>query len=160
MAPVTRDYLDSNISTYLFEGNDRRAAELRSMLPMEQRTDRQLFTTSELNLAETPVGAYRKSDEQLIVLDDNRAISNHDIEVCPVDGSILWRSAILRFNYRTLKLPGAIHRATAFASNCSHFPSGDDRHFLDHGPGRGNNAKTIQIVRPEQSVLEEIRAST
>lgn len=132
MAPIARVYLDANIFIYLFEGNDDRAGELRSLLLGSQSSELQFFTTSELTLAETLVGGYRRADENLISLYDNWTISNSTVEVGPVDRSILWRSAILRSRYPSLKLPDAIHLATAFAA---------------------------EIIRPDQPSLDRIRAA-
>lgn len=164
MNPFVRVYVDSNVLIYLFEGNDELAADLRSMLLADQKSEPQFFATSELTLAETLVGAYRKKDENLISLYDSWTISNREIEVGPVDRTILWRSAILRERYNALKLPDAIHLATAFAFGCSHFLSGDRRlgtrkDFVDPRSLLGNSAASIQIIVPERSVLELIRAS-
>lgn len=164
MAPITRVYLDSNIFIYMFEANDDRAAALRAILLSEQKSDRPFFATSELTLAETLVGAYKKADENLISLYDNSTLSNLALEVGPIDRTVLWRAAILRADRSSLKLPDAIHLATAFSFNCSHFLTGDrrlgmSREFVDPRSWMGSRSKTIQIVTPEQSVLEEIRVS-
>lgn len=164
MDPFVRVYVDSNIFIYLFEGNDERAKDLRSTFLAYRKSERRFFATSELTLAETLVGAYRKKDEDLVNPYDSWTISNREIEVGPVDRTILWRSAILRERYQPLKLPDAIHLATASAFGCSHFLSGDRRlgtrkDFVDPRSWLGNGAASIQIIEPERSVLELIRAS-
>lgn len=164
MTPIVRVYLDANIFIYLFEGNDDRAGRLRSLLLGSQSAERQFFATSELTLAETLVGGYRRADENLISLYDNWTISNSTVEVGPVDRNVLWRSAILRSRYPSLKLPDAIHLATAFAFECSHFLTGDSRlgdskDFVDTRFWLGNKTATIEIMRPDQPSLDRIRAA-
>ncbi len=104
----------------MFESEDARAEKLRELFLIERKGERPFLTTSELTLAETLVGANRNADENLIEIYSNWTISNAYLEVGPIHRDILGAASILRALYDTLKLPDAIHLATAFAFDGSH----------------------------------------
>jgi predicted nucleic acid-binding protein len=161
MDSIHRLYVDSNIFIYMFESEDRRAEQLRELFSAEPKGDTRFLTTSELTLAETLTGAYRKADESLIEIYRNWTISNPYLEVGPIQREILWSAAILRSRHNTLKLPDAIHLATAFEFNCSHFLTGDKRlrssyQFTDQSFQIGNKSKELRVLNPEPDVLEHL----
>ena len=158
---VQRLYVDANIFIYMFESEDDRAEKLRELFLVEHPGEKPFLTTSELTLSETLVGAYRKTDENLIEIYSNWTTSNAYLEVGPIQRDILWSASILRAMYDTLKLPDAIHLATAFAFDCSHFLSGDKRlrgeyAFVDTRFQVGNRSKRLTVLRPEVSALERL----
>ena len=161
MGLVTRLYVDSNIFIYMFESVDDRAEKLRKLFLAERHGEKQFLTTSELTLSETLVGAYRRNDETLVEIYSSWTVSNAYLEVGPVQREILLCASILRATYDALKLPDAIHLATAFAFDCSHFLSGDQRlrdeyTFIDTRFQRGNKSKRLTILRPEIAALERL----
>lgn len=161
MDSIRRLYVDSNIFIYMFESENQRAEKLREIFSAEPKAGVRFFATSELTLAETLTGAYRKADESLIEIYRNWTISNAYLEVGPIQREILWSAAILRSKYDALKLPDAIHLATAFAFNCSHFLTGDKRlrngyEFTDQHVQTRNKSKEIRVLRPEPDVLEHL----
>lgn len=159
MDSIRRLYVDSNIFIYVFESEDQRAEQLREIFSIEPKGDTRFLATSELTLAEAVTGAYPKSDESLIEIYGNWTVSNTYLEVGPIQRDILWGAAILRSNHDALKLPDAIHLATAFAFNCSHFLTGDKRlrdryEFTDRRFQMKNKSKELSVLRPEPDVLE------
>lgn len=79
--------------------------------------------TSELTLLETLVAPYRENNQNLIAAYET-LLTSTDIDLCPVSLDILRRSAKLRAGQK-LKTPDAIHAATAFSANCTHFVTND-----------------------------------
>jgi predicted nucleic acid-binding protein len=161
MEPVRRLYIDSNIFIYMFESEDARSEKLRELFLTERTGERPFLVTSELTLSETLVGAYRKGDESLIEIYSNWTTSNSHLEVGPLHRDILWGASILRAEYDTLKLPDALHLATAFAFDCTHFLSGDKRlrdgyAFAGTRFHMGNKSKQLTVLRPEIAALERL----
>jgi len=158
---VNRLYVDTNVFIYTFESEDARAERLRILLSTLR--PQPFLATSELTLSETLAGAYRKSDDSLIEIYSHWTTTNSYIEVSPVTRDVLWAAAILRSQVAALKLPDAIHLATAFALGCSHFLTGDsglkgEYAFVDNRFGSGNESKRLRILRPEPAVLEDVIA--
>jgi predicted nucleic acid-binding protein len=157
-----RVYLDSNVFIRLFEGNDELAAGLARLFTIELRSDvAPPLATSELTLAELLVIPYRESNERLIEIYDRWTISNSYLEVGPIDRGVLWYAAVLRSQYRALKLPDAIHLSSAIGMKCSHFLTADagfaQQYHLTHRRfGMTRGPVSIQIVRPEIASVEQL----
>jgi len=163
MESVERLYVDSNILIYLFESQDSRAEKLRQLFLIERSAPSPFLATSELTLSEVLVQPYRTADERLIQIYSNWTITNSYLEVGPIRREILWRAAILRSYYEALRLPDAIHLATAFAFRCSHFLTGDLRmkehyEFVDTRSHLADPSRTMVVLRPEIEVLEHLVA--
>lgn len=113
-----RQYLDlrfGKVSEYDQQLADlSKASDLRSLM----------LVTSELSLAEIMIKPIKMADvfEQETY---KRAITSTDnLTVVPVNSSILIQAAETRANTK-LKLPDAIHAATAIATNCTTFLTND-----------------------------------
>lgn len=116
-------YLDSNIWIYALEPISEYSQPLTALF---EATDAGSLTlvTSELSLAEILVRPIQKANvlEQEAYIE---AITSTDsLIVMPVDRSILIGAAEIRANTK-LKLPDAIHAATAMASSCTTFLTND-----------------------------------
>jgi predicted nucleic acid-binding protein len=158
---VTRLYLDANILILLGEGRDERAALLTELAVAQREGETPFLCTSELTLAEVLVKPYRDGDDRLITQYENWMVPGGFIEIGPVHGSALRYAAVLRSQYKAIKLPDAIHISTAIGFGCSQLLSGDrrlhDRIELFHtrwgvikGPG------VVNVIRPDVSVLRGI----
>jgi predicted nucleic acid-binding protein len=119
-------YFDSNTLIYAVEDLGRLGDAMRQAF---ERVDRGelLGVTSELSLAEVLVGPIRNSEvsirreyEQLLNLSSG-------LLVLPISRSILVNAAELRAVNPPLKLPDAIHAATALQHGCTTFLTNDSR---------------------------------
>jgi predicted nucleic acid-binding protein len=136
---VRRIYFDTNAYIFLVE---RPSAEARLIFRLfgwrEARTH--VIVTSELTLAEALVhpieialdtGDYRKRDHYLWLIDDEPGVR----EVVRLERQVLQRAALVRAQCRRLanrkvKLPDAVHLASAMEADCDTFVTGD-RGLLD-----------------------------
>jgi predicted nucleic acid-binding protein len=122
-------YCDTNVFIHLTESEEdsplRRA--IASLFAAEHDNERPLLKTSLLTISELMVLPYRRKDAQLEAHYRVFSTTTKVLEVGPVDLDVLLNAAELRANYSGLKLPDAIHMATAFAFGCTVFLSADER---------------------------------
>jgi predicted nucleic acid-binding protein len=163
MKEFSRLYLDANIFIAIFEKQDEISIRLRSMLRQTQPVMPTSLVTSGLTLAETLVEPYRKRNYTLIRSYENWSVTNNILEVGPVDSDVLHVAAVLRAeNSGGLKLPDAIHLATAFLFGCSHFLTGDmrlrERYTYTHERyGRQlRSPREIHCVRPDLETIDAL----
>lgn len=121
-----RLYLDANVFIGAFEG----AESIRQLFRGLLRTglDRPgLLVTSELTLAEVLVGPLRAGETEARLAAEYAAIvaDAPGLAVAPVDRETLTAAARVRADWRSGKLPDAIHLATAAVRECTHILSGD-----------------------------------
>lgn len=118
-------YLDANFFIYALEATEpwvKQAREILTALDHGELT----AVTSELSLAECLVKPLELkqtdiAEAYLTLLKDRRSLA-----VPPVTREILVEAARLRARSR-IKLPDAIHAATALQKGCSSFLTNDDR---------------------------------
>ncbi len=112
-----RVYLDANIFIYALEDFSPVGAKLRSLFARFDRGELQAVT-SELTLAEVLVKPLR--DGNTTASESYRRIlqTSAALEVVPVGRDILLAAAALRAA-STMKLPDAIHAATATSARCT-----------------------------------------
>lgn len=118
-------YLDANFFIYALEAVEPWAKVAREILAALDHGEL-TAVTSELSLAECLVkplelGQTDNVEAYLALLKDRRSLS-----VPPVHREILVEAARLRARSR-IKLPDAIHAATALRKGCSSFLTNDDR---------------------------------
>ena len=157
---VSRLYVDANVYIRLFEGTDELSRVLSELFSIDRNSEPYL-ATSELTLAEVLVLPTRRKDVQLISVYDNWTISNSYIEVGPIVRDVLRCAAILRASYLSLKLPDAIHLATALLRLCSHFLTADERLGGEYEMLVGRNEfnrvhHSVEVLRPEVSVVNRL----
>ena len=118
-----RIYIDTNIVIYAIEGLANYAAQVQPLLDAMDAAE--IFVvTSELTLAETLVGPI-KAQNLIIQQTYHSFLTTTDIlEVVPVSRRILGEAARLRATSK-LKLPDAIHLATALQYQCDSFLTND-----------------------------------
>ncbi|SMD10095.1 PIN domain-containing protein [Rhizobium sp. RU36D] len=142
-----RIYLDTNIFIAAFERKDELSDRLGSMLAS---TTVASFVSSELTLSELLVLPLRQ-DNQHLVSAYNAVFNpgNKWLEIAPVDRRTLTEAAQLRSSRQGLKLPDAIHLATASERNCTDFLT-EDSDLL----AAGKSAYVrLQFLRPDESTL-------
>jgi len=104
--------------------------------------------TSELTLAEILVKPLEDNDYDLVQYYQEIISPGADFHVRSVDRSILIEAAALRSIRKSLRLPDAIHVATARINECAHIVSDDRR--LRSAPG-------LEIIRLGPGTLETLR---
>lgn len=126
MKSVPRVYLDANVFIAAFENPGAYSDHAWWIMHAVERGEI-TAATSEITLAEVlvkplQVGAADLADgyQQIIV-------NAPGFDVCPVARDVLVSAAELRAKRNFIRLPDAIHLATAMNMACSHIVSGDRR---------------------------------
>ena len=104
--------------------------------------------TSEITLAELLVLPLRQKDERLTSVYQRWVKSDSLVVSKAVDRDIPVAAAGLRADDGSLRLPDAIHLATAMRFGCRRFLTFDAR--LDRSP------ISVNIVKPEAEMLEQL----
>jgi predicted nucleic acid-binding protein len=122
----SRVYLDTNIWIYALEGF---APFVHPLTALFERVDAGELTsvTSELTLAEVLVKPFqaKQPDLQQIYMDTLQ--SGDSLTIVPLLRATLIEAARLRAQYPALKLPDAVHAATALTSGAHLFVTNDAR---------------------------------
>jgi predicted nucleic acid-binding protein len=121
-------YLDSNVFIYAFEGEDGRVRKTAGQLLQYIQARHAAAATSLLTRAEVLVRPLRL--KQIELADRYRALLSgaSGVGLYGVDENVVDRAAELRADYPVLKLPDALHIATALHIGCDFFVTGD-RHL-------------------------------
>lgn len=147
-------YVDTNIFIRAFEGapDDKITQDLVAMFGSVQNSNQAPFVTSQISLAETLIHPIRHNDPQTqlrykILL----SRSSNWLQVRQISLPVLLRAANLRATIN-MKLPDAIHAATAILSDCSHILTADADFKLadDKAPGLPS------ILKPDAETLAAI----
>ncbi|MGG6269325.1 type II toxin-antitoxin system VapC family toxin [Leptolyngbya sp. AN03gr2] len=120
-----RIYLDTNVWIYAVESYPSFIQDLTALL---QSIDQghQVAITSELSLAEVLVKPLREKDQARQDAYKRAIVNRNNVFVVPVLRELLIDAAQVRADIG-LKLPDAIHVATAMRSQCTTFLTNDDR---------------------------------
>ena len=124
-------YTDANIFIYAFEGVPAVAAELQIFFEA-LAVGKIKAVTSELSLAEVLVKPIADGRHDIRVLYERAVRDSAGLAVVPITRKILVRAAEVRAQLK-LRLPDAIHVATAEIHNCGTFLTND--HELQKLPG-------------------------
>jgi predicted nucleic acid-binding protein len=118
-------YLDANLFIYAIEGLPPFAAKLVSLF---QRFDRGELhaVTSELTLAEVLVKPRRDQNNALCDQYERMLRPSKSLTIAPVTRAVLIAAAAIRAN-SSLKLPDAIHAATALTQSCTTYLTNDQQ---------------------------------
>lgn len=144
-----RIYLDANVFIAAYESRGARSDHAWWILDAVE-TNEFLSVTSELTLAEILVRPLQDGDKELAGLYRDILSSDDGLEVPVVDRNVLIEAAMLRSFSRSLKLPDAIHVATARQRDCRFIVSDDRR--LPVAPG-------LTVVQLGPHALDVMRAS-
>jgi predicted nucleic acid-binding protein len=118
-------YIDTNIFIYAFEGFPEYADKLRELFEAIDSGDVKAVT-SELTLAELLVKPFMDANTQRQSFYRDTIQNSDLLSVCPVSRDILIDAARLR-SLSSLRLPDAIHVATASFAGCTFFLTNDRR---------------------------------
>jgi predicted nucleic acid-binding protein len=130
---VLRVYLDANLFILAYEGDGAIADHARWVLAALERNERLRAVTSEITLAEVLPKPFGRGDRALTLLFQDVVRDGSGIAVPAVNRAILVASARLRATRLGLKLPDAIHCATALATGCAAMVTADKRMPADLG---------------------------
>ncbi|WP_127088750.1 type II toxin-antitoxin system VapC family toxin [Aquabacter cavernae] len=122
-------YFDANALIQAVEKSDREAHAFADIIQGASRQGLKCVS-SELSLAELLVVPLRNADLPLIAAFSNLLSGTGDAQffTVPVSRDVLLQAARIRAEGgQGLKLPDAIHLATAELSGCTHIISGDKR---------------------------------
>lgn len=124
-------YLDANIFIYAVEGYAPEEAFLRELFAALE-DGRFTAVTSELSLAEVLVKPFELGREDVAAAYTELLTPSERLAVLPVDRAILSEAARQRATLG-MRLPDAIHVATALAAGCELFLTNDRRLKLPPG---------------------------
>lgn len=153
----SRIYLDSNIviSAFGADANYEVTERIATIIEAASGTASPPFAVSELALAEVLVRPLRAQASDDILRMQGILSPSQWLAVVPVDRNILWSAAQLRAHYPHLRLPDAIHVATAITSRCSHLLTADKGLRAEYELAKGELWRT-SVIRPEPETLAEI----
>jgi len=151
--PFGKIYLDSNIFISAHSEGGDVAHLLLKMLETAPMRGGAAFATSELTLAEVLVRPMRGNDEVSARELGMMLLPSGWLDVQSVSRSVLVSSARLRGQHRALKLPDAIHVASAFAGGCTHFLSADLRLRNHYGV---DPSTRMEVLVPTVETLTDI----
>ena len=115
-------YLDVNVLIAIVEGRPLTSAQsdfLKGLVDGPTRA-----ATSELSVAECLVKPYREQNAPAVAAYLEFLSGRPEVDVLPISRTILMRAARVRADSR-LKLPDAIHLATAIEAGCAAFITND-----------------------------------
>lgn len=166
MVSVGRLYLDTNIFIVMVESAQEIARLLYELVSLQVPEEQLFLCTSELTLAELIVRPYRERDDELLQTYDNMLSPGGAFHVLPIDKRVLWGAAVARSQYSSLKLPDAIHVATAVVSGCTHVLTSDkgipdSLSIYSRQSGRDIGPYTLNRIfldpnQPDPAILEAI----
>ena len=115
-------YLDTNPLIYLTEGNPAFKSSIERLFAQFENAQAQ-FVTSELALTEVLVRPLRRHDTALVAIYER--LFDTLVQPLPVSREVLIYAAQLRADTPSLRMPDAIHLATATLAKADAFVSGD-----------------------------------
>jgi predicted nucleic acid-binding protein len=158
MPAAQRIYLDTNIFIIALEGKDTEQRNLLAELfALAYSAGERRFFTSQITISEVLVSPYRHGQEDLADYYKRLLFDSPWLSAVPITTDILQRAAILRAGHKSVKLPDAIHLATALEYKCSDFVSADTgiRDIQFTIPGQ-NMQSSLAVRRLDAASLESL----
>ncbi len=143
-----RIYLDANVFIDAFENDDVPVTRGRTVLD-HLRGGEAVGVISELVVAELLTKPLETGDKELCDAYEALFESSSTIETFPIDRHVLVQAARLRATVKSMRMPDAIHVATAKLHNCAAFVTADRRLFVPEG---------IRAINLDASAIDELRA--
>lgn len=152
-------YLDTNVLISLYEGEGETHDALWQLVNASAGRDDISFHTSSLSFSELLAKPYRERNHQLARQYLTLAKSEGWLTVHGVEARAIELAAVIRAALR-MKLPDAIHFASAVIGDCSHVLT-SDAEFVGHGdlvhPISGRSiAVSVVAVRPDAASIAEL----
>lgn len=120
-------YFDTNIFIYAFEGYPKYSQLIQTLFAANDQ-ERYTTFTSELTLAELLVKPLADNNKLLVDTYLNTLPSTQGLNLLPISRAVLIAAAKLRATIGSqVKLPDAIHLASALEQGCSTFVTNDKR---------------------------------
>jgi predicted nucleic acid-binding protein len=152
-------YLDTNVLIALFEGTGASHDSLWKLVSRAVGDTPALFHTSALSFTELLTKPYRDRNHVLARQYLLLARSEDWLSVWPVNPGVIELTAVIRARFR-LKLPDAVHVATAVATSCQYFVTFDlgitDLMGLAHPITDESIEASIRVIRPDPVSLSEL----
>ena len=145
-ATLPRVYLDANVFITAFEHAGARSDHAWWILDAVEGGEI-LGATSEITLAEVLVRPVERGATDLASAYDRMIVSGPNFEVLPVRRDVLIRAAEIRASRTSVKLPDAVHIASAMAMDCTFFVTEDRRLKVPEG---------IELVGVDPYALDDI----
>ncbi len=120
-------YLDSNVFIYAFEGRPGALREAASLIVRQVFAGENFGCTSVLTRAEVLVRPLGQRQTELADRYRRLLSAAGPVEIKSIEPLAADIAAELRADYPSLKLPDALHLATAIQTDCSAFITGDKR---------------------------------
>lgn len=159
MKQFRKIYLDTNIFIMLGENSDAAGDVIRQITATHSENRDALFVTSDLTLSELLVLPYREQNETLSGFYRRIMAGEVWLRTELVSPQILETAAVLRAVRGSIKLPDAIHAATAMSTGCSHFLTNDkglkDFEAVQH-PFSNVSLAPLPMIRPDVGTLASI----
>lgn len=129
------------------------------------------FITSDLSLAEVLVDPIRGLIDRAATDENPESRFHHDwyvgnltpdgllIQTRAMDRDILVQAAVMRARVQSLKVPDAIHAATAYRFNCTHFVTGDAKLIrgIQRDPAWSISPRRFNFVTLSVDALDALR---
>ena len=125
----SRIYLDANVWIYALEGYAAALTALFARIDAGELT----AITSEFTLAEVLVKPFADGNLALQQLYAETLQARPALRIVPITRDILIAAARLRAQHPTLKMPDAVHAATALVDGAQYFVSNDARFVVVPG---------------------------
>lgn len=154
-----RLYLDTNILITLNEG-DGPVRQLLEILLVRGFENGFRFATSTLTFSELLVRPYR--DNKVELAKNYHALAEGPIwlDILSVTPDVLDRAAVIRAMVSKIKLPDAIHLASASQDGCDGFLSSDlglsNLSAFNHPLLKGAGTRPLTILRPDEPTLTSL----
>jgi predicted nucleic acid-binding protein len=159
MTSFARIYLDTNILIGIAEDASADGDRLRQVVSAHGAGCDARLLTSQLTFSELLVRPYRDRNFALAEFYFNLSAGAHWLETIAVSAEILEAAAVIRTERRSLKLPDAIHIASAMVSGCSHLLT-HDRGIVDTAsiahPFRRDVLPEMSVIRPDSQTLSAV----
>lgn len=160
MPDSERLYLDTNIFIRLNEGEGSERALLETVLVTGAVRSTAGFATSELTRSELLVKPYRDGKISLAETYDAIFAGAKWLDVQAVSAEVLDLAAVLRAKHSGLKLPDAIHLATAIWGRCTIFLTADLGLFsikaIDHPLKGPLGIQPVKVLHPDEPTLTSL----
>lgn len=127
-------YFDTNFFIYMLEGHEDYREALKSILDFKDQHKLITFT-SEITLAECLVKPFNDRNTEAVTIYEDHLKTSQSLKVKSVSRRILREAARLR-GVLGLKLPDAIHVATASENECKTFVTNDKKLRVPEGMER------------------------
>ena len=121
-----RVYFDANVFIYALEGEPRAKADVRPLFDVLDAGEA-VAVTSEMTLAEVLVMPYRLGESGVAALYERLLAPRAGLTRVAATTDLWWAAARLRASTPSLRLPDALHAATAEAERCTLLVTGDRR---------------------------------